>query len=60
MMRISSIGYLFNTETDVINNAKLATIPSHNSTEAIECSTIVALIIFYARKHLSKEEIIQK
>ena len=30
MMRISSIGYMFDNEKDVKENAYLATIPSHN------------------------------
>jgi len=60
MMRISPVGYLFDKEIDIIENVKLATIPSHNSQEAIDCATLVALIIFYARKGLTKEEIISK
>lgn len=58
MMRISPVGFLFNTEEDVRKNARLATIPSHNSNDAIECATTIALIIFYSRKGYSKEEII--
>ena len=57
LMRISPVGYLFDSEEDVIENAKLATIPSHNSNEAIECSTTVALMIYYFRKGLTKEEV---
>ena len=60
MMRISPVGYLFNTKEEVIENARLATIPSHNSQEAINNSTLVALIIFYARQGLSKDKIIEK
>ena len=60
MMRISPVGYLFNTEDDIIKNAHLATIPSHNNKEAIESATTVALIIFYARLGLSKQDIIDK
>ena len=60
MMRISPVGYMFNTEEEVINNAKLATIPSHNSKEAIECATKIALIIFYLRKGFSKDEVFSK
>ena len=60
MMRISPVGFLFNTEEDVIKNSYLATIPSHNSDEAIHCAKTVALIIFYARQGLSKQEIIRK
>ena len=60
MMRISPIGYLFDNEKDIITNAKLATMPSHNTEEAINCATVIALIIFYLRKGLSKEEIIKR
>ncbi|MBQ6498250.1 MAG: ADP-ribosylglycohydrolase family protein [Bacilli bacterium] len=60
MMRISPVGYLFNSEKDVIENARLVTITSHNSKEAIESATIIALIIFYFRKGLTKEEVFQK
>lgn len=60
MMRISPVGYMFNTEEDVIENCKLATIPSHNTKEAIDSATMIALIIYYARKGLNKEEIIEK
>lgn len=60
MMRISPVGYLFNKEEDVIENAYLATIPSHNTKEAIECAKIISLIIFYARQEMSKEEILNK
>ena len=60
MMRISPVGYLFNTEEDVIKNAYLTTIPSHNSEEAINSAKIVALIIYYARIGLNKQEIKNK
>ena len=60
LMRISPVGYLFDSEEDVIENAKLATTPSHNSNEAIECATTVALMIYYFRKGLTKEEVFKK
>jgi ADP-ribosylglycohydrolase len=60
MMRISPIGYLFDNEEDVIKYAKLATIPSHNSKEAVDSATLIALIIFYFRQGLSKEEVFNK
>ena len=60
MMRVSPVGYLFNTEQEVLENAYLATIPSHNDDMSIKCAQTVALIIFYARSGLSKEEIIKK
>lgn len=60
MMRISPVGYLFDKEEDVIENAKLATMPSHNTKEAIDCATLIALIIFYARKGYTKDQIIKQ
>ncbi len=60
MMRISPVGYLFNSESEIIENAMEATIPSHNSEEAIKCATKVAQIIYLARKGYAKEEIIKK
>lgn len=57
MMRISPIGFLFNNQKEVIENARLATIPSHNSKEAINAATTIALIIFYFKKGYSKEEV---
>ena len=59
MMRVSPVGFLFDREEDVIKNAILATIPSHNSREAVDCAVKVALTIFYARQGKSKEEILE-
>jgi len=60
MMRISPVGYLFDSEEEVKNNALLATIPSHNSKEAVESATIIALMIFYFRNGLTKKEVFRK
>ncbi len=60
MMRISPVGYMFDKEKDVITNAKLATLPSHNSKEAIDSATKIALIIYYLRKGKSLDEIYEK
>lgn len=57
MMRISPIGFLFNTEKEIINNAFNATISSHNSIEAIECATKIARIIFLSRNGYNKNQI---
>ena len=57
MMRISPVGYMFDSEIDVIENARLATIPSHNSKESIDSATTVALIIYYFRQGYKKDEI---
>ena len=60
MMRVSPIGLMFDNEMQVISNSKLATIPSHNSIESIECAKIISLIIFYAKQGMTKEEIIRR
>ena len=60
MMRISPVGYLFNSEQEVKENARLVTVPSHNSYEAIESATSIALMIFYFRNGLTKEEVFRK
>lgn len=60
MMRIGPVGYIFNSEEKVIENSRLATIPSHNSEEAVKCSQIIALIIYYAKNGLDKQQIINK
>ena len=60
MMRISPVGYMFDSEKEVVENVILATKPSHNSEEAIECSKIIALIIYYARQGWPKDEILKK
>lgn len=60
MMRVSPVGYLFDTEEDVIKNSYLATIPSHNTPEAINYAKTIALIIFYIRNGYSKQDIIKK
>lgn len=60
MMRISPIGYMFNSEKEVIENAYLATIPSHNSKEAVESARKIALIIYYLRNNIDLETIFKK
>lgn len=60
MMRISPVGYMFDTYDDVVSNALLATIPSHNSEDAINSSTMVALIIFYLRSGMNIQDIYKK
>lgn len=60
MMRISPVGYMFDREEEVIENARLATIPSHNSKEAVDSATIIALMIYYFRKNYTKEEVFKK
>lgn len=56
MMRISPVGYMFDTIEEVKENVKAATIPSHDNPESIACAEIIALLIFYFRNGYSKEE----
>jgi len=56
-MRISSVGFFFDTLEEVKENAYLATIPSHNHEEAIKAAEAVAVSIFLLRKGHSKEEV---
>ena len=56
-MRISSVGYLFNDEETVLREVEKATIPSHNSKEAVDAASAVAFSIYLARKGLNKGQI---
>lgn len=56
-MRVGPIGYLYSDIDDVIKNAKLSAIPSHNCEEAINASIQVATVIFLAKNNYKKEEI---
>ena len=57
MMRISPVGFLFNNEEDVKENARLATIPSHNNEKAIKSAIVVSSVIYIARTGMEKEKI---
>ena len=57
LMRISPVGFMFNSEEEVIENARLATIPSHNSKEAIDSAKTIALMIYFFRNGYTKEEV---
>ena len=56
-MRISPIAFLFNDLKTVEEEAKKATIPSHNSSNAIKGAKCLAGVIFLARKKESKDNI---
>jgi len=60
LMRISPVGYLFNDEKEIIENAYLATIPSHNFEEAIKSATIIALMTYYFRNGMTKLDVYKK
>jgi len=56
-MRISPVGFLFDNYEEVVKNTVKATIPSHNSKEAINAALAISTSIYYLRKGASKEEI---
>ena len=56
-MRISPVGYLFDTLEEVKHESYKATIPSHNHEESILCAEAVSTSIFLLRNGMSKEEL---
>ncbi len=56
-MRISSVGYLFDSLEEVRKQARLATIPSHNHADALKGAEAVAVTIFLLRTGHSKEDV---
>lgn len=58
-MRISPIGFKGNSIEEVLEMAKNATIPTHNSEESIKAAQAIATSVFLARNGKSKEEIKQ-
>lgn len=56
-MRVSPIGYAFNTEEEVLTQAKLSAECTHNHEEGVKGARATALAIFMARTGSSKEEI---
>lgn len=58
-MRISPVGFCFDTLEKVKEEAKKATIPSHNHEESIKASQAVAVSIFLLRNGMNKEDVIK-
>lgn len=56
-MRISAVGFTGNNLEEVLEMAKEATVPTHNSTEGIKAAQAVASSVFLAKNGKSKEEI---
>ena len=56
-MRVSPIGYAFDTLEQTLIEAKKSAIVTHNASEAIECCKAVAGSIFLARNKKDKNEI---
>lgn len=59
-MRVSATGWLFDNETEVLKQAELSALPTHNHPEGILGAQSVALAIFLSRKGAGKEEIRRK
>ncbi len=56
-MRISPVGFYFNDIKSILEETKLATIPSHNHDDAITGAEAVTTAIYFARKGYSKKAI---
>ena len=56
-MRVSPIGWFFNTEEEVLKYAELSAEVTHNHEEGIKGAQATAIAIYLARKGKSKEEI---
>ena len=56
-MRISPIGYLFNSIDEIKSESLNATIPSHNHIESIKSSEAVAVSIYLLRKGMDKDSL---
>jgi ADP-ribosylglycohydrolase len=56
-MRVSPVGWLYNTKAEVLLQAKLSAVVSHNHPEGIKGAQSVALAIYMARKGESKKKI---
>lgn len=53
-MRVSSVGWLFNTEADVLAEAKKSAECTHNHPEGIKGAQASAMAVFFARKGKDK------
>ncbi|MFW5835760.1 MAG: ADP-ribosylglycohydrolase family protein [bacterium] len=56
-MRVSPVGWAFESEAEVLEHARLSAKVSHNHPEGIKGAQAVALAIFLARRGASKDEI---
>lgn len=56
-MRVSPVGFSFDTEKDILEQAKLSAACTHNHEEGIKGAQATALAIFYARYGYDKKDI---
>ena len=59
-MRVGAIGWLFNTEEEVLHQAKLSAEITHNHPEGIKGAQAVALAVYLARKGEAKEAVLER
>lgn len=57
LMRISPVAHLFSSLGEVSINSQLATIPTHNTTEALEYAKKLAMMIFLFKKGYPVDEV---
>ena len=57
-MRVSAVGWLFDTAEEVLEQAERSAAITHNHPEGIKGAQAVALAIFLARQGMSKEEVL--
>ena len=60
LMRISPVGFMYNDEKEISHEVFESTSVTHDTYEAINSSLLVALIIYYFRNGISKEEVLEK
>lgn len=56
-MRVSPVGFAFDDEDAVLEQARASAMPTHNHPEGIKGAQATALAIFLARKRVRKDEI---
>jgi len=56
-MRVSAVGWMFNSVEDVLNQAEASAVVTHNHPEGIKGAQAVALAIYRARTGASKDDI---
>ena len=59
-MRVSAVGWLFDTEEEALHQAKLSAEITHNHPEGIKGAQAVALAVYLARKGEAKEAILER
>ena len=60
LMRISPVAYLADSLETLVKETRKATLPSHNSEEALTTTDLLARIIFLARHNTPKEDILKE